>query len=79
MTRVRDLEELDPVQRATRSARSRRRFVLAALALCAVIALYWCYVADSPRDFEDPRDHFKYGSIGSDVSARRGKRSPGAT
>jgi hypothetical protein len=66
---VRNLEEPDPVQRAMRAQNSRRRFIVGALLFCAFTALYWAYLADTPHDYGDSRDHFKYGSIGSDSSA----------
>ncbi|MEW4570695.1 cytochrome c [Tautonia sp. JC769] len=59
---------LDPLER---ELRRRRRIVKATLviALLAVAwAAYWFVFAEIPRDYDNPVDHFKYGSIGSETS-----------
>ncbi|HEY7326936.1 MAG TPA: hypothetical protein VH592_04825 [Gemmataceae bacterium] len=62
-------ERLDPVQQFRRRQTSKRWAILGALVLAAVLAVYWGIFAEVPHDYTDIRDHYKYGSIGSDAGA----------
>jgi mono/diheme cytochrome c family protein len=63
------LDRLDPVQEQARRRSAWRWALLGALAFLAFLAVYWGVFAESPHDYADIRDHFKYGSIGSDSGA----------
>jgi len=63
---MREQEPLTVVEQA-----ERRRVGAVVLVLFAVLALvasyfFWKYYADTPVDYADINDHFKYGSIGSE-------------
>jgi len=60
-------EILGPLERELR--RRKRRFkAFVAIALFAFgWAVYWLIFAEIPRDHDNPVDHFKYGSIGSEA------------
>ena len=57
---------LGPLDREQR----RRRWRVRAFATLGVLAVgwaaYWVFFAEIPKDYENPVDHFKYGSIGSE-------------
>jgi hypothetical protein len=57
---------LDPVQRYYRQQRRKRLAICVIVGFLLLTAGFWTYVAETPRDYTDIREHFKYGSIGSD-------------
>src|SRR6266545_4682744 len=59
-------DRLDPVQADYLRRSRRRRVILAALAFLLVVVIYWGVFAEVPTDYADIKEHFKYGSIGSD-------------
>lgn len=66
MTQPNTTDQRDPVQRyGLRQARTRR-IILGAIVFLLVVWVYWGVFAEVPTDYDDIRDHFKYGSIGSD-------------
>ena len=65
---MREKEPLTPVEQS-----ERRRVGVVALVLIALLALvasyfFWKYMADTPVDYADIDEHFKYGSIGSEAA-----------
>ncbi|HEY7428413.1 MAG TPA: c-type cytochrome [Gemmataceae bacterium] len=69
MEPIRSLDDPDPVQEYM-LVRSRKRWiVLGAVVFLIVVAVFWSIFAEVPPDYADIRDHFKYGSIGSDSAA----------
>ncbi len=57
----------DPVQLYRLRFARRVWIVVGAVIFLLITAVYWGVFAQVPTDYEDIRDHFKYGSIGSDV------------
>lgn len=66
---IHTITRLDHLQRGTRRLRSAFWFIVGALLFCAGTGAYWTYLADVPHDYDNIEDHFKYGSIGSDLGA----------
>ena len=59
-------EELTPVERAGRSRAARALAVVAMVAYCALLLGFRRFNPDFPVVHTDIREHFKYGSIGSE-------------
>jgi hypothetical protein len=66
MVQIFGTERRDPVQVYCLRQARLRWIILGALAVLLVLAVYWGIFAEVPTDYEDIKDHFKYGSIGSD-------------
>jgi mono/diheme cytochrome c family protein len=58
---------VSPMERATQRAARNRGLLLSSALLLVGISLWTRFVLAVPEDFSDVREHFKYGSIGSDV------------
>src|SRR6266404_3838945 len=59
----------DPVQLYLLHQARRRWFVFGAVLFLIVVVVYWGIFAEVPTDYADNPEHFKYGSIGSEVGA----------
>ena len=66
---IHTVDRLDPVQKFMRKQAHKRLAIVAALLIVAGLSIYWGIFAQVPHDYVDIRDHFKYGSIGSDVDS----------
>src|SRR5215472_16084435 len=63
---MKDQEPLTPVEQAE-GRRARIVLLIVVLVLIAIAAyLYWAFNPNSPVDYADIQEHFKYGSIGSE-------------
>ncbi|SES71119.1 c-type cytochrome [Stigmatella erecta] len=63
------LEDLTPVQRAERRWRQRALLVLALVLLVLLgFSLYRAFHPNAPVTYEDIEEHFKYGSLGSELA-----------
>lgn len=67
MKPIRSLDKPDPVQVYMAQAARLRRYLFGAALFLLFVAVYWGVFAEIPEDHADIRDHFKYGSIGSDA------------
>jgi hypothetical protein len=67
--RVFTVDRLDAVQQYMRRQACKRWLILGALVFVAFLGVYWGIFAEVPHDYADIREHFKYGSIGSDSGA----------
>ena len=56
-----------PVEAYRLRRRARRGWLILLLVLLVGSLVYWRFIADHPQDFSDDAQHFKYGSIGSDL------------
>jgi mono/diheme cytochrome c family protein len=61
--------QLDPVQQYARQRAVLRGYVLLAVVFLLGMLVFWGIFAQVPVEYEDDAEHFKYGSIGSDVDA----------
>jgi hypothetical protein len=59
-------DRLDPVQAYRRRFVRRVWAIVGALAFLLFVVIYWGIFPEVPTDYADIKDHFKYGSIGSD-------------
>lgn len=59
-------EKLTPVEAYQAQRFSIRRAIAITIVFLIATFVYWRYFAETPVDYADVRDHFKYGSIGSD-------------
>src|SRR5262245_1449685 len=59
-------DRLDPVQVYRRRFVRRVWATVGALAFLLFVVIYWGIFPEVPTDYADIKDHFKYGSIGSD-------------
>ncbi|MCC6510916.1 MAG: cytochrome c [Pirellulaceae bacterium] len=59
-------ERLDVVAAAYAQRRRRIVFAIGMLLALVVVAIFWYYLRPLPVDYANAKEHFKYGSIGSD-------------
>jgi hypothetical protein len=59
----------DPVEEYKRARTLRWWAYLGVLVFLVIVVVYWGVIAEVPTDYADIRDHFKYGSIGSEPAA----------
>lgn len=60
-------ENLTPAESALRRRGIRRLFIVIMLITIAAIYLFLAFSPNAPVDYDDIREHFKYGSIGSEA------------
>jgi hypothetical protein len=60
---------LDPIEAYVGARTWRRWAYLGVFVFLVFVAVYWGFVAEVPTDYTDIRDHYKYGSIGSEPAA----------
>ena len=58
---------LTPVELETKRRRNRRLFILILVLLALFLWLSYAYSPSRPVVYSDPLEHFKYGSVGSDI------------
>src|SRR5829696_6095577 len=66
MNLPKSIDPLDPVQRYERRKSTKLWAVIFALLFLTGLFLFWRLLGEVPTDFTDNREHFKYGSIGSE-------------
>jgi mono/diheme cytochrome c family protein len=60
-------EPLTPVELETKRRRRRNLFLLALVLLGLILLASWKYPLNRPVTYSDVEEHFKYGSVGSDI------------
>ena len=61
-----DSTGLTPIEIVMRRRGRRRLLVVMLLVVALLVYFYWLFHPDRPVDYSDIREHFKYGSIGSE-------------